>query len=260
MSPASYSICVCAGTQLASVEPAAAGPVDYEAGWVAPALFDLQINGCLGRAFSSDRLTIADIAEVAQTLRRHGVGRILSDAGDEFLRGPASWLHDAGAGLRRGCGPCSLSAGVPSRGTVHQSGGWAARRHARAIHPQSRRGRIPARLQEAAGGRIRLVTLAPEMPGAWRSSRCWRAQGVVVAIGHTAASGPQIRDAVACGGSVVDASRQRRPCRAAAARQLPVGATRQRRSVGECDRRWLSSAAGRCCAAFWPSRRRRGPC
>jgi N-acetylglucosamine-6-phosphate deacetylase len=55
------------------------------------------------------------------------------------------------------------------------------------------------RLQEAAGGRIRLVTLAPETSGALPFIEKLVARGVVVALGHTAASGEQIRAAVTAG-------------------------------------------------------------
>jgi N-acetylglucosamine-6-phosphate deacetylase len=56
-----------------------------------------------------------------------------------------------------------------------------------------------ARLQDAAGGRIRLVTLAPERPGALGLIEYLIKGGVVVAIGHTAATPQQIREAVSLG-------------------------------------------------------------
>jgi len=55
------------------------------------------------------------------------------------------------------------------------------------------------RLQEAAGGRIRLVTLAPEHEGALRFIERLVETGVVAAIGHTAAGGQCIRDAIRAG-------------------------------------------------------------
>jgi N-acetylglucosamine-6-phosphate deacetylase len=55
------------------------------------------------------------------------------------------------------------------------------------------------RLQDAAGGRIRMVTVAPERTGALAFIERLTAGGVVVAIGHTAATGQQIRDAVKAG-------------------------------------------------------------
>jgi N-acetylglucosamine-6-phosphate deacetylase len=58
------------------------------------------------------------------------------------------------------------------------------------------------RRQDAAGGRIVLVTLAPEAPGALVLIEHLVASGVRVAIGHTAASPGQIADAVTAGASL----------------------------------------------------------
>jgi N-acetylglucosamine-6-phosphate deacetylase len=55
------------------------------------------------------------------------------------------------------------------------------------------------RWQEAAGGRIKIFTLAPERPGALRFIERLAETGVVAAIGHTAAEPEQIRDAVDAG-------------------------------------------------------------
>jgi N-acetylglucosamine-6-phosphate deacetylase len=53
--------------------------------------------------------------------------------------------------------------------------------------------------QQAAGGRIRILTLSPEWPGAPAFIRRVAASGVVVAIGHTAASPEMLREAIAAG-------------------------------------------------------------
>lgn len=53
--------------------------------------------------------------------------------------------------------------------------------------------------QEAAGGRIRLITLAPEHEGALPFIAAVASQGVVVSLGHTAADGDTIRQAVDAG-------------------------------------------------------------
>ena len=55
------------------------------------------------------------------------------------------------------------------------------------------------RLQDVAGGHIRVVTLAPEQEGALSFIERLAPSGVVVALGHTAANGTQIRAAVAAG-------------------------------------------------------------
>jgi N-acetylglucosamine-6-phosphate deacetylase len=58
------------------------------------------------------------------------------------------------------------------------------------------------RLQDAAGGGIRLVTLAPEHDTALTFIERLTGAGVVVALGHTAATGPRIRDAIAAGAAL----------------------------------------------------------
>ncbi len=57
------------------------------------------------------------------------------------------------------------------------------------------------RWQEAAGGRIRIITLSPEYEQAVPYIRAITGDGVVASIGHTGASGVQIRAAVDAGAS-----------------------------------------------------------
>src|SRR5687768_5779974 len=52
-------------------------PADREAGWIAPALFDLQINGCLGISFNSPTLTPEQVRTVVDECRRHGISGLL---------------------------------------------------------------------------------------------------------------------------------------------------------------------------------------
>jgi N-acetylglucosamine-6-phosphate deacetylase len=56
--------------------------------------------------------------------------------------------------------------------------------------------------QEAAQGHVRLVTIAPEWPGAAQYIEKVTAAGVVVSIGHTRATAQQIRDAVSAGATL----------------------------------------------------------
>jgi N-acetylglucosamine-6-phosphate deacetylase len=58
------------------------------------------------------------------------------------------------------------------------------------------------RWQDATGGRIRLVTLAPEWPGATRYIEAVTAAKVVVSIGHTNAEAKNISDAVSAGATM----------------------------------------------------------
>src|SRR3954453_16938589 len=62
---------------IVQVSRAGAAPADREAGWIAPALFDLQINGCLGISFNSPTLTTAQVRTVVDECRRYGIGGLL---------------------------------------------------------------------------------------------------------------------------------------------------------------------------------------
>ncbi len=53
--------------------------------------------------------------------------------------------------------------------------------------------------QEAAGGHIKLLTIAPEVPGALRLIEQASREGVLVSIGHTAASPASVRKAIMAG-------------------------------------------------------------
>jgi N-acetylglucosamine-6-phosphate deacetylase len=189
---------VCDRGTIQSIGPAGEGPPDREAGWVAPALFDLQINGCDGHNFSSERLTVESVRYVVRTCRRHGVGGLCPTLVTNSFAALAHGL----AVLRRACETdAEVARAVPA---LHLEGPYiAAEDGPRGAHPRQHV-RPPdwdelRRLQDAAGGRIRLVTLAPEHDGALPFIEHLTAAGVVVSLGHTAASPALIRDAVRAG-------------------------------------------------------------
>ncbi len=102
----------------------------------------------------------------------------------------------------KGDGTADIARAVPA---LHLEGPYISPEDGpRGAHPR-RHVRPPdwdelCRFQEASGGRIRLVTLAsPEHDGALAFIEKAAASGVVVALGHTAASGQRIRDAVKAG-------------------------------------------------------------
>src|SRR5947209_15691387 len=50
------------------------GKTNLTADWVAPSFFDIQVNGCHGVSFNSDRLTADEVRRVADVCRTHGAG------------------------------------------------------------------------------------------------------------------------------------------------------------------------------------------
>jgi N-acetylglucosamine-6-phosphate deacetylase len=189
---------VCADGRIAAIGPASTAPADRQAGWIAPALFDLQVNGCAGRAFNSAQLTRDDIGHVVHTCRRHGIGELLPT----LITGSYEALWHGFTTLRQACdAEPALRAAIPG---YHLEGPYISPHDGpRGAHPLQHV-RPPSwdefrRWQDAADGRIRLVTLAPEHDGAIAFIAKLTQAGVVVALGHTAANRDQIRAAVAAG-------------------------------------------------------------
>lgn len=183
---------------IASIGAAGSGPVDLSAGWVAPALFDLQINGCAGIAFNSAELTVDGVRQVVAVCQQHGIGALFPT----LVTASTEALHHGFGTLRQACeSDAALTHALPG---FHLEGPYISPVDGpRGAHPRVHV-RPPSwdefsRLQEAAGGRIRLVTLAPESDGALPFIERLVAAGVVVAVGHTAASAPVLRAAVAAG-------------------------------------------------------------
>ncbi|MBP3958248.1 amidohydrolase family protein [Gemmata sp. G18] len=166
--------------------------------WIAPALFDPQINGCLGISFNSPALAPEQVRTVATVCREHGIGAfaptLVTNSFEALHHGFATLAGalDTDPELAR-IMPC-----------FHLEGPYLSGEDGpRGAHPREHT-RDPdwdefRRWQDAAGGRIRMVTLAPERAGALALIEKLAAADVVVAIGHTAASGQQIRDAVNAG-------------------------------------------------------------
>lgn len=178
--------------------PVAAGD---RAPLVSGGFFDIQINGYSGREFSSPRLTVEDVFGVAEALWRFGTTR--------FLPTLTTQAYDV---LAHGCRAIReaiaqdtlLRARIPG---LHLEGPYISPHDGpRGAHPLAHV-RAPnwdefARLQDAADGNIRLITLSPEYQEAPEFIRRAVKAGVVVAIGHTAADGEQIARAVDAGAAL----------------------------------------------------------
>jgi N-acetylglucosamine-6-phosphate deacetylase len=180
-----------------STEQSAARP-DVEAQYVAPAFFDIQINGGGGIDFSSGNLTVEQVATVVALCRRHGIGCFLPT----LVTSRYEALHSGMRTLRQAVEQDQgLARALPG---IHLEGPYLSPEDGpRGAHPLAHI-RPPSRdefqrLQDAAGGRIRLVTLAPEHEGAIAFIGWLAQQGIIVAIGHTAAKPSRIREAIAAG-------------------------------------------------------------
>jgi N-acetylglucosamine-6-phosphate deacetylase len=189
------------GERIAAVTPAT--PDGDASAWpiVAPGLFDLQINGYGGVWFSDEELTPAKVVAAVEPYFRFGVTRLFPTLITNSFAGLAGGL----AAIRGACEQQSWLEKVVAG--CHVEGPYLSGEDGpRGAHPKQHI-RDPAwdefqRLQDAAGGRIKLFTIAPEKTGAAEFIRRAVASGVTISIGHTAANGDQIRAAVNAGATL----------------------------------------------------------
>jgi N-acetylglucosamine-6-phosphate deacetylase len=169
--------------------------------WVAPAFCDVQVNGCDQISFNSETLTHEEIKHVVDVCRKHGISQLMPTL---VTTSAAGFMH----GFRTIQEACAADAGL-ARAIVgiHQEGPYIAMDDGpRGAHPKQHV-RSPSweefqRFQDSAGGMIRMLTLAPETPGALPFIEKVAKSGVVVALGHTGASPACIRDAVNAGAKI----------------------------------------------------------
>jgi N-acetylglucosamine-6-phosphate deacetylase len=162
---------------------------------VLPGLFDLQVNGFGGIDFNGSDLTAERAAEALDLMRWTGVTRCLPT----LITSPFDRFASSARVLARLAHPAV--AGIHMEGPYVSPEDGARGAHPRA-HVQPASIDDFARRQDVADGRIVLVTLAPEVPGAMPLIEHLVAAGVRAAIGHTAATPEQIGDAVRAGATL----------------------------------------------------------
>jgi len=166
--------------------------------WVSPGLFDLQANGYRGQEFSSADLTPEKVAGIARAYLSFGVTRFCPTLTTESF----DVLRHGLEAIDRACESSPALAGQIVG--VHLEGPYIAPENGpRGAHPRQHCRRPDwdefQRLQDAAGGRIRVHTLSVEFEESAAFVRKVAASGVLVAIGHTSADSDQIRRAADAG-------------------------------------------------------------
>lgn len=185
--------------KIARIEPVSAREAtQHHLPWLAPGFVDVQVNGYGGQAFNDPQLTPEKVGQVCRAMDGCGVTTFLPTAvtdSHEVLAHTLSAYAQA----------CDTMPEVAARAPLfHLEGPFIGREDGpRGAHPLAHV-RPPdwdefRRLQDAAGGRIRILTMSPEYEHAPDFIRRATAGGVVVAIGHTGADSDQIRAAVDAG-------------------------------------------------------------
>jgi N-acetylglucosamine-6-phosphate deacetylase len=182
-------------TRTESEIPAQASVVDYPGATLAPAFLDVHIHGAAGH--DAMEATPEALAAIGRFLATRGTGSFLA----------ATVTAPLDATLRALSGLAKLAARPPEQAQarllgIHLEGPFLS--HAkRGVHPREYLLApdlvVFDRLFEAAEGRLRLMTLAPELPGAAELTAHATARGVRVSLGHSDATAAQTRAAIAAG-------------------------------------------------------------
>jgi len=168
--------------------------------WISPGFIDIQVNGFDGVDYNAPAVSPEDIARSLAAQFSGGMTRcfptVITGAPDDM----ANSLHNLSRAKD------SLKSGAAIEG-FHVEGPYISPDDGpRGAHPR-RWVRPPdldefRRWQDATDGRIRLITLAPEWPGATKYIESIVAEGVVASVGHTNADEAQIADAVSAGATL----------------------------------------------------------
>lgn len=181
-------VAVTDGRIAAVVEDASADP----GRWIVPGFVDIHCHGGGGHAFTTG--DPAEAAAAAAFHLTHGTTSVLAS----LVSSPYELMRDATAAFAP-----LVRAGVLAG--VHFEGPYLSARRCGAQNPRFLRDPALdelAVLLKAGGGTVRMVTLAPERPGALDVVRALVDRGIVAAVGHTDATYEQTMAAVAVGARV----------------------------------------------------------
>ncbi|MBI4907480.1 MAG: amidohydrolase family protein [Acidobacteria bacterium] len=181
---------------ITGVDPLLAPPAEHLP-FVAPGWIDLQVNGFAGADYCNPNCSLESIDHSLDVQFATGVTRILATVitgGEKEIVGSMRNLADAKE---------QLPNGHAIEGFHVEGPHISAEEGPRGAHPQ-RWVRKPdveefKRWQDAARGYIRLVTLSPEWPEAPAYTKALVREGIIVSIGHTKATGDEIRAVVDAG-------------------------------------------------------------
>jgi N-acetylglucosamine-6-phosphate deacetylase len=183
--------------RIAAVEAVPVAEGDYDL-WLAPGLVDVQVNGFAGFDLNAENVTADDVSAMIRAQWSAGVTlccpTITTGSAARMLRS----LRAVAAAIETDAIARHAIAGV------HVEGPYISLEDGpRGAHPVEHV-RLPnldeyRRFAEASGGRIRVFSLAPELPGGTALIERLAADGVVPALAHHAAPAEAIRAAVAAG-------------------------------------------------------------
>ncbi|EDY83166.1 hypothetical protein VDG1235_2790 [Verrucomicrobiia bacterium DG1235] len=164
-------------------------------------LFDLQVNGFAGVDFQAQTLELDTMLHAVHSLRAHGTVGILFTLITDSVCALCQKLEGIEALRRQDKRIAEMVKGY------HLEGPWISTESGyHGAHPRELAWRPCLedfqRLYDAAGGNLKLITLAPELGGAIEIIEHAISKGIRIGLGHTNASESAIDDAINAGATL----------------------------------------------------------
>lgn len=164
-------------------------PSENQVELLVPGYIDTHVHGGGTKSFSTT--DIAAVKTVVETHLAHGTTTMIASTVTESYESLLAQIATLKA-----CCETGLIAGI------HLEGPWLAEKY-KGAHPQELlRDPLPEivnKLLDAGDGWVKMVTIAPEKPGALAAIESMTRRGVMAAIGHTDASYEETLAAIAAG-------------------------------------------------------------
>ncbi len=189
------------------LEVAGATEIDAKGQFIGPGLIDIQVNGFNSVSFSLEGaentsagngvLSVSDVLNVTTGLWTEGVTTYFPT----LTTNSQELLLKNFAVLAKAMGDPAMMGSVPG---FHLEGPYISEADGyRGAHPKAHV-RKPVwneflELYKASGEKILLITLAPEIEGAFEFIRNCNEMGIVVSLGHHNGTAAQIKEAINCG-------------------------------------------------------------
>jgi len=187
-------------SSLSSAEiPAGARHIDFKDGFLAPGLIDLHVHGGVGYDLMQD--DEAGRAAFEKFLVRHGVTSYYPTTLTASLADTLRAVERLGQAIEQAEARPENSRACPLG--IHLEGPFLSHLR-RGVHPPERlltpTLEIFKRFWQASRGKIKILTIAPELPGALQVIAEAVKLGVCVSLGHSDATLEQARAGIAAGG------------------------------------------------------------
>ncbi|MGB6482126.1 MAG: N-acetylglucosamine-6-phosphate deacetylase [Candidatus Acidiferrales bacterium] len=183
------------GQRAEIVAPAGAKEISARDATIVPGFVDVHVHGAGGHDVMSS--TEEALTTIASTVARRGTTSIVATT----VTAPPDETRRCLEGISRYIlSPANRSANVAAEIIgIHLEGPFISPAR-RGVHPAGAIAKpsitLLDRYLEAAAGTVRILTLAPEIPGALELVERGYAKGLVVALGHTDATYEQARTAI----------------------------------------------------------------